>query len=137
MVFVSAVLIHSAHPGLLRKSRDVSVHLNANRRSSANALRVSDTTTLIASTSDLIHSSRTLREKYVNQTGLLTNAPAARFLSLIFVFLPPFHMDFSYKYVFFIKGDTIDQILEEALHFVYSFLGRALQARRQRDQNGE
>ena len=46
-------------------------------------------------------------------------------------------MDVPRKYVLFIKGDSLDEITEEALHFVYFFLARALLAHRQRGQNGE
>ena len=46
-------------------------------------------------------------------------------------------MNFAHKYNFFIKGDTVEEILEESLHFAYFFLGRELQLHRQRGENGE
>ena len=30
-----------------------------------------------------------------------------------------FHMNFAHKYVIFMKGDTLDEMAEEALHFAY------------------
>jgi hypothetical protein len=46
-------------------------------------------------------------------------------------------MNFAHKYVLFIKGDTLDDIVEEALHLVYVFLARALQEHRQQGRNGK
>ena len=45
-------------------------------------------------------------------------------------------MNFAHKYVLFIKGDTLDDIVEEALHLVYVFLARALQEHRREGRNG-
>jgi len=45
-------------------------------------------------------------------------------------------MNFAHKYVFFIKGDSLDEITEEALHFVYVFLMRTLQEHRRQGRNG-
>jgi len=39
-------------------------------------------------------------------------------------------MNFAHKYVLFIKGDTLDEVSEEALHLVYIFVMRALQEHR-------
>jgi hypothetical protein len=46
-------------------------------------------------------------------------------------------MNFAHKYVLFIKGDTVDDIVEEGLHLVYVFLMRALQEHRNQGKNGE
>jgi hypothetical protein len=46
-------------------------------------------------------------------------------------------MNFAHKYVLFIKGDTVNDIVEEALHLVYLFLMRALQEHRSQGKNGE
>jgi len=46
-------------------------------------------------------------------------------------------MNFAHKYVLFIKGDTLDEVAEEALHLVYIFVLRALQEHRSRGRNGE
>jgi len=46
-------------------------------------------------------------------------------------------MNFAHKYSFFIKGDTLEQIAEEALHFAYLFVMRTLQLRRDQGRNGE
>jgi len=46
-------------------------------------------------------------------------------------------MNFAHKYVLFIKGDTLDDIVEEGLHVVYAFLPRALQEHRRQGRNGE
>jgi hypothetical protein len=46
-------------------------------------------------------------------------------------------MNFAHKYVLFIKGDTLDDIAEEALHLVYVFVMRALQEHRREGRNGE
>lgn len=66
----------------------------------------------------------------------LTNVPAAFFTSPAFTFslLP---MNFAHKYVLFIKGDTLDDVAEEALHLVYVFVMRALQEHRRQGRNGE
>jgi len=47
------------------------------------------------------------------------------------------HMNFAHKYVLFIKGDTVNDIVEEGLHLVYVFLMRALQEHRNQGRNGE
>jgi hypothetical protein len=47
------------------------------------------------------------------------------------------YMNFAHKYVLFIKGDTVSDVLEEALHLVYVFLMRALQEHRSQGRNGE
>jgi hypothetical protein len=66
----------------------------------------------------------------------LTNVPAAFFKSPAFTFsLPP--MNFAHKYVLFIKGDTLDDVAEEALHLVYVFVMRALQEHRSQGRNGQ
>jgi len=46
-------------------------------------------------------------------------------------------MNFAHKYVFFTKGDTLDEILEEGLHQVYVYAMRALQEHRRQGRNGE
>ena len=46
-------------------------------------------------------------------------------------------MNFAHKYVLFIKGDTLDDVAEEALHLVYVFVMRALQEHRRQGRNGE
>ena len=46
-------------------------------------------------------------------------------------------MNFAHKYVLFIKGDTLDEVAEEALHLVYIFVMRALQEHRNQGRNGE
>ena len=46
-------------------------------------------------------------------------------------------MNFAHKYVLFIKGDTLDEVAEEALHLVYVFVMRALQEHRSQGRNGE
>ena len=46
-------------------------------------------------------------------------------------------MNFAHKYSFFIKGDTLDEIAEEALHFAYLFVMRAFQLHRDQGRNGE
>lgn len=46
-------------------------------------------------------------------------------------------MNFAHKYVLFIKGDTLDDIVEEGLHIVYLFLMRALREHRQEGKNGD
>jgi hypothetical protein len=46
-------------------------------------------------------------------------------------------MNFAHKYVLFIKGDTLDDVAEEALHLVYVFVMRALQEHRREGRNGE
>ncbi len=46
-------------------------------------------------------------------------------------------MNFAHKYVLFIKGDTVNDIVEEGLHVVYVFLMRALQEHRMQGKNGE
>jgi hypothetical protein len=48
-----------------------------------------------------------------------------------------FNMNFAHKYVLFIKGDTLDEVAEEALHLVYIFVMRALQEHRSQGRNGE
>jgi len=42
-----------------------------------------------------------------------------------------------YKYVLFIKGDTVDEIVEETLHLVYIFVMRALREHRRRGRTGK
>jgi len=65
----------------------------------------------------------------------LTTVPAALFKTTI----PQssFSMNFAHKYVLFIKGDTLDEVAEEALHLVYIFVMRALQEHRSQGRNGE
>ena len=46
-------------------------------------------------------------------------------------------MNFAHKYVIFMKGDTLDEMAEEALHFAYIFVMRALQEHRNQGRNGE
>jgi len=46
-------------------------------------------------------------------------------------------MNFAHKYVLFIKGDTLDDVAEEALHLVYVFVMRSLQEHRRQGRNGE
>ena len=46
-------------------------------------------------------------------------------------------MNFAHKYVLFIKGDTLDEVSEEALHLVYIFVMRALKEHRRQGRNGE
>ena len=46
-------------------------------------------------------------------------------------------MNFAHKYSLFIKGDTLDEISEEALHFTYLFVMRTLQEHRNQGRNGE
>jgi hypothetical protein len=46
-------------------------------------------------------------------------------------------MNFAHKYVLFIKGDTVDDVAEEALHLVYVFVMRALQEHRRAGGNEE
>ena len=46
-------------------------------------------------------------------------------------------MNFAHKYVLFIKGDTLDEVTEEALHIAYLFLMRALMEHRRKGRNGE
>jgi hypothetical protein len=46
-------------------------------------------------------------------------------------------MYYGHKWVFTIQGTTIDEATEEALHFAYYFLGRALQEHRNQGRNGE
>jgi hypothetical protein len=41
------------------------------------------------------------------------------------------------KYAIYIKGNTVDEIIEEALHLVYIFLLRALREHRRQGRNGE
>ena len=41
------------------------------------------------------------------------------------------------KYIIVIRGHTLDGMTEEALHFAYLFLTRALQQHRREDKNGE
>ena len=45
-------------------------------------------------------------------------------------------MNFAHKYVLFIKGDTLDEMTEEALHLAYVFVMRALQEHRLQGRNG-
>ena len=40
------------------------------------------------------------------------------------------------KYAIYIKGNTVDEIIEEALHLVYIFLLRALREHRRQGRNG-
>jgi hypothetical protein len=46
-------------------------------------------------------------------------------------------MNSAHKYALFIKGDTVNDIVEEALHLAYVFLMRALQEHRNQGRNGE
>ena len=46
-------------------------------------------------------------------------------------------MNFVQKYVIFLKGDTLEEMAEEALHFTYIFVMRALQEHRSQGGNGE
>ena len=46
-------------------------------------------------------------------------------------------MNFAHKYMIFMKGDTLDEMAEEALHFAYIFVMRALQVHRSQGRNGE
>jgi len=46
-------------------------------------------------------------------------------------------MNFAHKYTIFMKGDTLDEMAEEALHFAYLYVMRALQERRIQGRNGE
>jgi len=48
-----------------------------------------------------------------------------------------FYMNFAHKYVIFMKGDTVDEMAEEALHYVYIYVMRALQEHRRQGRNGE
>jgi len=48
-----------------------------------------------------------------------------------------FHMNFAHKYVIFMKGDTLDEMAEEALHFAYIYVMRALQEHRRQGRNGD
>jgi len=41
------------------------------------------------------------------------------------------------RYLIVIRGNTFKGMTEEALHFLYFFLGRALAQHRQEGQNGE
>ncbi len=41
------------------------------------------------------------------------------------------------KYIIVIRGNTLDGMTEEALHFAYFFLSRALIEHRREGQNGE
>ena len=66
----------------------------------------------------------------------LVNAPAA-FFKQIFFHLFTFYMNFAHKYVIFMKGDTLDDVVEEGLHQVYVFLMRALQEHRRQGRNGD
>src|SRR5256885_9044132 len=50
---------------------------------------------------------------------------------------PFFYMNFAHKYVIFMKGDTLDDVVEEGLHQVYVFLMRALQEHRRQGRNGD
>ena len=51
--------------------------------------------------------------------------------------LPFFHMNFAHKYVIFMKGDTLDEMAEEALHYAYIYVMRALQEHQRQGRNGE
>jgi hypothetical protein len=46
-------------------------------------------------------------------------------------------MNFAHKYFIFIKGETVEEVAEEALHLVYVFVMRALQEHRNQGRNGE
>jgi len=48
-----------------------------------------------------------------------------------------FYMNFAHKYVIFMKGDTVDEMAEEALHYVYIYVMRALQEHQRQGRNGE
>src|SRR6266404_5298936 len=48
-----------------------------------------------------------------------------------------FNTNFAHKYVIFMKGDTVDEMAEEALHYVYIYVMRALQEHRRQGRNGE
>ena len=68
----------------------------------------------------------------------LVNAPAASFFQNVHPsILLSFYMNFAHKYVLFIKGDTLDDVVEEGLHQVYVFLMRALQEHRRQGRNGD
>src|SRR5438128_8918377 len=67
----------------------------------------------------------------------LVNAPAASFLKCTSSQSPFFYMNFAHKYVIFMKGDTVDEMAEEALHYVYIYVMRALQEHRRQGRNGE
>src|SRR2546425_8826066 len=46
-------------------------------------------------------------------------------------------MNFAHKYVIFMKGDTVDEMAEEALHYVYIYVMRALQEHRRQGFSAE
>jgi len=46
-------------------------------------------------------------------------------------------MNFAHKYVIFMKGDTVDEMAEAALHYVYIYVMRALQEHQRQGRNGE
>ena len=66
----------------------------------------------------------------------LVNAPAAFFKQISFHFFA-FYMNFAHKYVIFMKGDTLDEMAEEALHYAYIYVMRALQEHQRQGRNGE
>ena len=59
------------------------------------------------------------------------------FKMYILPFFPSPYMNFAHKYVIFMKGDTLDDVVEEGLHQVYVFLMRALQEHRRQGRNGD
>src|SRR5438132_13971528 len=59
------------------------------------------------------------------------------FKMYILPFFPSPYMNFAHKYVIFMKGDTLDEMAEEALHFSYMYVMRALQEHRSQGRNGE
>src|SRR5439155_13727276 len=68
----------------------------------------------------------------------LVNAPAASFFQNEHPSnLLSSYMNFAHKYVIFMKGDTLDDVVEEGLHQVYVFLMRALQEHRRQGRNGD
>jgi len=42
-----------------------------------------------------------------------------------------------HKYAIYIKGNTVDEIIEEALHLVYIFVLRSLREHRRLGRNGD
>ena len=77
------------------------------------------------------------KDRNKNPCGPLINAPAALFSNIYILPFFLFYMNFAHKYVLFIKGDTLDEVAEEALHLVYIFVMRALQEHRSQGRNGE
>src|SRR5438445_11638918 len=58
------------------------------------------------------------------------------FKMYILPFFPSPYMNFAHKYGIFMKGDTLAELAEEALHFAYIFVMRALQEHRSRGRTG-